>query len=140
MSTSTTIHSEDHLGYVRDIRGRRVISTPEEVVLTPHPFRQRFDCDRCGSACYVDPVTVQSDNLEVYCSAGCYQSGETYGDPYDIVAVDRKTHENFYVHSDEVLEHLLVDVSALGASATIHADGTDWTIQHIGFHGLCEFP
>lgn len=123
----------------RDVHGRVITSLPEEVVLTPMRWRQPHYCARCARKCWTDPEVVR-DGVEVYCSAACYQAGPTAGEPYDVVAVAEKGFELFHVTTGEVLEHLLVDVSAPGAGATIDARGTDMVIQHIGFHGLNEQP
>lgn len=123
---------------VRDYHGRTIVSLPEEVILVDHPHRHKRYCARCGSRSYTGrryPMDV-----EVYCSASCYQDGPTFGEPFDVVAVAKGKFEEFQVGSYEYLEHLLVDVTAPGAGATINASGVDMTMQHIGFDGLNEPP
>lgn len=54
---------------------------------------------------------------------------------YRTIRVESNEYRRIPVEGDEVLENVLIDISAKGASAQIVASGADWTIRNVGFHG-----
>ncbi|MCL9813806.1 hypothetical protein [Natranaeroarchaeum aerophilus] len=59
-------------------------------------------------------------------------------DDYRTITVDSGATRVIRVNSDETLENLLVDISADGADARIVAQGNNWTIRNVGFHGVAS--
>lgn len=59
---------------------------------------------------------------------------------YETVTVSSGEHKTINVEDGETYENVLIDVTASGATATIVAHGTDWTIRNVGFKGRLESP
>ena len=55
---------------------------------------------------------------------------------YRTIRVESNEYRQIPVEGDGVLENVLIDISAKGASAQIVAGGADWTIRNVGFHGV----
>ncbi|WP_158059377.1 hypothetical protein [Halorussus halophilus] len=54
---------------------------------------------------------------------------------YDTITVPAGGTRRISVGSGETLENVLIDMTADGASAQIHATGSDWVIRNVGFKG-----
>lgn len=54
---------------------------------------------------------------------------------YETIAVSSGDHTEINVGDGETLADTLIDITAEGASATIYATGSDWTITNVGVRG-----
>ncbi|USZ71701.1 right-handed parallel beta-helix repeat-containing protein [Natronosalvus halobius] len=62
-------------------------------------------------------------------------TGNAAAADYDVITVPAGQREVIRVESNETLENTLVDVTADGATVTIAAHGTNWTIRNVGIEG-----
>lgn len=63
--------------------------------------------------------------------------GRTSAARYETITVPAGETKRITVGDGERFENALVDQRAEGASATIQASGSDWTIRNVGFRGKC---
>jgi hypothetical protein len=54
---------------------------------------------------------------------------------YETITVSSGEHTEISVDDGETFANTLIDITAEGASATIHATGSDWTIRNVGVYG-----
>ncbi|NHN58233.1 MULTISPECIES: hypothetical protein [Halorussus] len=66
---------------------------------------------------------------------GSLATGAADAAEYRTVTVSAGDTRTFSVGSGETLENLLIDMTAEGASAKIHANGDDWTVRNVAFKG-----
>lgn len=60
--------------------------------------------------------------------------------PYETITVGEGEHRTITVGHGDTFENVLIDISRDGASATLKAIESGWTIRNVGFQGMHENP
>jgi hypothetical protein len=68
-------------------------------------------------------------------AAGVVGAGSATAAEYDTITVSAGSTRTISVGSGETFENKLIDITASGASVSIHAKANDWTIRNVGVKG-----